>query len=133
MAKKVFCGHCFKMVDYFIVKDCFDGTVLGEYLDFNVEIERPVCARCNHIIEVDVITRRNELKVYDAYKKQVGLLTSTELIKIKNDSGLDWKAFAKSCGLSKEYMMKIVRGSIQPSDIDKVFRSKVLKNSKNVI
>ena len=69
----------------------------------------------NRDIEIE-----NDIRLYDLYKKQMNLLTSSEIKNIRKKYGMSQKEFALSIGVMVD---KLENGSIQNEEVDGVIRS----------
>jgi len=87
------------------------------------------------------IEDENFKKAFDIYKKEKGLLTSDEIVKIRKKYNLTQKDFAKILGLGEVTINRYERGTIQTSVNDEIIRvvespyvmlSVIERNSENV-
>lgn len=80
-----------------------DPKTKEEIFDRNIEIE-------------------NDLRLYDAYKKEVNLLTSAEIKAIRKKYEMNQKDFALAIGLGEITIHRFENGSIQTESVDSVIR-----------
>lgn len=65
----------------------------GEEVDFEAIYE--YCCQANEYLENEEQIRSNDLAMKDAYRKKVGLLTSQEIVAIRERYGVSQKDFVK--------------------------------------
>ena len=87
--KKVICMSYGKENECIIKKTNKEYQVKNDVL--NVEIEECFCKECGAPIFDYEIAKKNQIKVYDTYKKKHDLLTSEEIIAIRKKYGLSQK------------------------------------------
>lgn len=80
-----------------------DSTTGEEIFDRNIEIE-------------------NDIRLYDIYKKQMNLLTSSEIKNIRKKYGMNQKEFALSIGVGEITIHRFENGSIQTESVDSIIR-----------
>jgi len=85
--------------EYFLI----DPETGEEKFDRNIELE-------------------NDLRLYDIYKKEINLLTSTEIKNIRKKYGMTQKEFALSIGLGEITIHRFENGSIQTEAVDSIIR-----------
>lgn len=64
----------------------------------------------------------NDMRLYDIYKKQVNLLTSTEIKTIRKKYQMNQKEFSQAIGLGEITIHRFENGSIQTEAVDSVIR-----------
>lgn len=64
----------------------------------------------------------NDIHLYDIYKKQMGLLTTSEIKKIRKKYEMNQKEFALALGLGEITIHRFENGSIQTESVDAVIR-----------
>lgn len=65
---------------------------------------------------------KNDLRLYDLYKESEGLLTSSDIKKIRNKYQMNQKEFALALGMGEITIHRFENGSIQTEAIDSVIR-----------
>lgn len=64
----------------------------------------------------------NDMRLYDIYKKQVNLLTSTEIKSIRKKYEMNQKEFSQAIGLGEITIHRFENGSIQTESVDSIIR-----------
>lgn len=89
-------------------------------------------------IFVREIEIENDIRLFDIYKKEKGLMTSYEIKGLRDMYGLNQKEFARVLGLGEVSINRFENGSIQTTSVDstlslakhpQVFRELLIKNS----
>lgn len=117
-------GYCVECGDYceFTTKKVKEKFVVRE-IEVNVEITKAFCAACGEVVVCEEIEKENDIIVFDAYKKAVGLLTSKELIEIRKKRNITQKQMAEILGLGEKDITRFENGSIQSFSTDKLLRN----------
>jgi len=118
--KQVFCGQCFKLVDYEVVE--VEKEIHFKDADVKVKIKEAKCKDCGFELDVDEITRENDLIIYDAYKEKVGLLTSKQIKNIRLKYNLTQKKFGEILGLGEKTITRLENGDVQSKAIDNLIK-----------
>ena len=118
--KEIFCIHCDKETDYFTKKVIREFDV--KELKLTVEVEDAICSSCGHAIFVYEVEKRNQIKVFDTYKKKKGLLTTDEIIKIRKKYGLSQKRLAQLICCGEKNIARYENGAVQDQSIDLLIR-----------
>lgn len=92
-------GKIIEFDEYYVV----DPTTGEEVFDRNIEIE-------------------NDTRLYDIYKKQMSLLTSSEIKNIRKKYDMNQKEFALSIGVGEITIHRFENGSIQTESVDSIIR-----------
>lgn len=92
-------GKIIDFDEYYVV----DPTTGEEVFDRNIEIE-------------------NDARLYDIYKKQMSLLTSSEIKNIRKKYDMNQKEFALSIGVGEITIHRFENGSIQTESVDSIIR-----------
>lgn len=92
-------GKMIEFDEYYMV----DPITGEEIFDRNIEIE-------------------NDIRLYDIYKKQMNLLTSSEIKNIRKKYGMNQKEFALSIGVDETTLQRNENGSIQSESVDSIIR-----------
>ena len=85
-----------------------------EYYAFDLETNEEVFERNLEL--------KNDLRLYDLYKESEGLLTSSDIKKIRNKYQMNQKEFALALGMGEITIHRFENGSIQTEAIDSVIR-----------
>ena len=109
------------MVDYEVT----ETTKTFEVRDVQVEatIKEAHCKECGELLYVREIEVENDIAVYDAYKKKVGLLTSKEIIAIRKRRGMTQRQLAKFLNIGEKDITRYENGAIQTKSIDGFIRA----------
>ena len=92
-------GKIIEFDEYYMI----DPTTGEEVFDRNIEIE-------------------NDARLYDIYKKQMNLLTSSEIKNIRKKYEMNQKEFALSIGVGEITIHRFENGSIQTESVDSIIR-----------
>lgn len=118
--RKEYCQACNAFVEYSVKTVRQTIEVKDETLD--VEIYECYCSKCGEKIFVYEYERLNDNIVYDAYKKRVGLLTSSEIKEIRRKRGLTQVELARFLSIGDKDITRYESGAIQNRSIDKMLR-----------
>lgn len=117
---KEYCQTCNEFVPYETKKVKKTIQVKDQTLD--VEIYECYCSKCGEKIFVYDYEKKNDIIVYDAYKKKVGLLTSLEIKEIRKRRGMTQIELARFLGIGDKDITRYESGSIQNKCIDNLLR-----------
>lgn len=92
-------GKIIEFDEYYMI----DPVTGEEVFDRNIEIE-------------------NDSRLYDIYKKQMNLLTSSEIKNIRKKYDMNQKEFALSIGVGEITIHRFENGSIQTESVDSIIR-----------
>lgn len=118
--RKEYCQACNTFVEYSVKTVRQTIEVKDETLD--VEIYECYCSKCGEKIFVYEYERLNDNIVYDAYKKRVGLLASSEIKEIRRKRGLTQVELARFLSIGDKDITRYESGAIQNRSIDKMLR-----------
>lgn len=117
---KEFCYNCEEIheVELKTITDNF------EVRDIEVEatINTYVCKNCGQETYVRENEIKNDIIIFDAYKKAKGLLTSVEIKSIREKYGLTQSQFARLIGVGEKTITRYENGSIQDIVYDNIIR-----------
>lgn len=119
--KRVYCINCDRMVDYEVT----EATKQFEVRDVQIEatVKEAHCKECGELLYVRELEVENDIAVYDAYKKAVGLLTSKEIIAIRKRRNMTQKELAKFLNIGEKDITRYENGAIQSKSIDGFIRA----------
>jgi putative zinc finger/helix-turn-helix YgiT family protein len=117
---KGFCETCGKEVEGELVSVDEESVVRG--IKVKTAIAEIRCPQCGSFLDNGENDRHNDLLIYDAYKKEVGLLTSEEIRSIRKKLGMSQRAFAAFLGLGEKDIARYETGTIQNRSIDFLMR-----------
>ncbi len=92
-------GKIIEFDEYYMI----DPKTGEEVFDRNIEIE-------------------NDTRLYDIYKKQMNLLTSSEIKNIRKKYDMNQKEFALAIGVGEITVHRFENGSIQTESVDSIIR-----------
>ena len=92
------CFSCMEEHEIEIVEVEETDTFKGESVTFNAIYE--YCVNADEYSETEELMRSNSLAQKDAYRKQVGLLTSSEIKRIREKYRISQKEFSEILGWS---------------------------------
>ena len=72
----------------------------------------------------------NDTRLYDIYKKQMNLLTSTEIKDIRKKYDMNQKEFALAIGIDEITIYRLENGSIQTKSVDSIIKNILNKITK---
>lgn len=71
----------------------------------------------------------NDTKLYDIYKKQMNLLTSSEIKDIRKKYDMSQKEFALAIGIDEITIHRLENGSIQTKSVDSIIKNYTKQNN----
>jgi putative zinc finger/helix-turn-helix YgiT family protein len=80
------------------------------------------CGTCDHEVFEKSNEVKNDIAVFDAYKREMNLLTSQEIIDIRNQYGISQGTLAKILGLGEKTITRYENGAIQERAYDNMLR-----------
>ena len=136
ISKRGYCFECDEMVDYIVKEEKKSFNVRG--VEVTAVVLRAFCKVCGERITVESIEKLNDISIYDAYKSKMGLLTSREIIAIRNRRKLTQKEFAKLLCIGEKDIARYENGAIQSESINLLmkiagadFNFDIFKKSQN--
>lgn len=113
---KTFCLNCNDEREYEIKEVEKEYDVKGTKV--NVTIQEVYCRECGNKLFIYRIERRNQIKVFDEYKKKVGLLTSEDIVRIRKKYHLTQEELAKIIRCGDKNIARYESGAIQDQSIN---------------
>lgn len=99
-----------------------------------VDLEYAVCTNCNEDMILNEQIKRNDCRTRDAWRKFDGLLTSSEIITLRNKLGITQQQAAQMFGGGVNAFSKYERGEITQSEaMDKLMRLALEESSVDVV
>lgn len=123
--EKGYCVECDEYVDYTVNDVTRRVTVRGVAVEANTK--EVVCKKCGNPVFVYDIEVLNDISVFDEYKKKINLMTTKELVGIREKMGMSQEEFAKYLGLTLKEIQRYEHGVIQTEEVDKLFKTKLLE------
>lgn len=114
------CLRCDTVNEYELTTEIRKVTVKGVPVEF--EAIKAYCPHCGDPLFVYEAERINQIRCFDEYKKKKGLLTSEEIIEIRNKYGLSQTDLAKAIMVGKKNIARYEIGKIQDKSIDLLIR-----------
>ena len=114
------CVDCDLDVNYESTNEIRKVVVKGVPIEFNAI--KAYCPHCGEPLFVYEVERINQIRCYDKYKQKKGLLTSGEIIEIRNKYGLSQTDLAKAIMVGKKNIARYEAGKIQDKCIDLLIR-----------
>ena len=101
-----------------------DGEI--EHIVAGIKVIAPsfhlVCKKCGAWLSSNEIERENDIFIYDAYKKKVGLLTTSEIKEIRAKRGMSQRQLARFLDIGEKDITRYENGSVQTRSIDNMIR-----------
>ena len=109
-------------------------TVKNEYREYEIKkitvvgkITAYICSYCGNEIYNKDTEVCNDIIFFDEYKKKLNLLTSKEIISIRNSYNLSQATFSKILGFGLKTITRYENGAIQDSTHDNLIRLSAIK------
>ena len=120
MALRGFCEHCGKERILRRAKRVRNFVVKGEH--FDVEVVVAICSVCGSEVPYPRLDNSQRRKASDAYRRAHGLLTTSEIISVRNRYGLSQRGLARILGWGPITIHRYEQGGIQNRAHDTVLR-----------
>ena len=117
---KPFCLRCDIIGEYELTTEIRKVAVKGVQIEY--EAIKTYCPHCGEPLFLYEAERINEVRCFDEYKRKKGLLTSEEMINIRNKYGLSQTDLAKAIMVGKKNIARYETGKIQDKSIDLLIR-----------
>ena len=117
---KGYCYECNQNVDFTVNK--VKRTLDVRNVKITAEVYECYCNKCGNAVYVETYEKKNDLIVYDAYKKKMGLLTSDEIKLIRAKRGMTQVELAQFLNIGDKDIARYESGAIQTKSIDKMIR-----------
>ena len=118
--KTIYCANCDKEVNYITREET--KTVKVRDRELTVTLTRAFCEECGEPVLPDLIAKKNDLIVFDEYKRLEGLLTSEEIKKIREKRKLSQRALANLINCGEKNIARYETGAIQDRVFDLLIR-----------
>ena len=94
------------------------------------------CEKCGHPVFPHELDKKNDIIVYDAYKRKVGLLTSEDIIRIRKKRNMSQADLARFIQCGEKNIARYENGAVQNPVFDLLIRlvddDKVYKEMKRI-
>ena len=123
--KTAICENCeddmpYKDEDIKMIKH---HCVVGEgKIAFDVDIFQAYCAKCGNPVFPAELRRKNDVIIYDEYKKRIGLLTSNDIIRIRKKRGMSQVELARFIHCGEKNIARYENGGVQDPVFDYLIR-----------
>ena len=121
--KKEYIGYCPEEQE-FVPGYLADGK--NEHLVSGIKVKaqsyRLVCKKCGSILTSPLVEKENDICIYNAYKKKMGLLTTYEIKAIREKRGWSQKQLAIFLDIGEKDITRYENGSVQTKSIDNMIR-----------
>lgn len=114
------CGSCMEEHEVEIVEIEETGTFKGKSVTFNATYE--YCVNTDEYSETEELLRKNSLAQKDAYRNKVGLLTSSEIKRIRNKYTISQKEFSEVLGWGQATIIRYENHQVQDRAHDNILR-----------
>ena len=129
VSKVGYCDNCDKDVSYAVLDETRVGRIRN--VEFTYPFKKCVCKQCGAQVFPVSYGKINEIALYDGYKKSVNLLTSKEMIEIRQKLHLSQAKLAKLVGCGAKNIARYENGYIQIRSIDNAIRNLAKKDDYN--
>ena len=118
--KTAICEHCDDEVPYTVNKVNKHFVVKG--VDIEAEVLEAHCDICGNLVNPYEVSRHNDIAIYDAYKRKMGLLTSQEIIDIRKKRKMSQRKLATFISCGEKNIARYENGAIQDPVFDYLIR-----------
>ena len=119
-SEKKLCLLCMEEHDVDIVEVVDDETFKGEEVSFRATYK--YCSHADEFLESEEMIKMNSLAMKDAYREKVGLLTSQEIMTIREKYGVSQKDFSEVLDWGKATITRYENHQVQDRAHDDVLR-----------
>ena len=126
---KKYCGSCEVSHEVVVSNDVREYKIKETTVSARITILK--CVHCGNEIYDKANEIENDIILFDEYKKKNNLLTSREIIEIREKYGLSQATFSKILGFGLKTITRYENGSIQDSTHDSFLR--LLREENNFI
>jgi len=124
-----YCNNCKKEIHTKTIKTMEEYDVLGDKIA--IESNVLVCPECGQHIFDEKIDGKTLKNVYDIYKQKHNLLSSKDIVEIRNKYGLSQRGLSRLLKWGDKTIFRYENGSIQDTSHNFVLES--LKDEKNML
>lgn len=125
------CGNCEKISEVIARDEVREYEI--KQVKIVAEIKILVCSHCSEEIYDKETEARNDIVLFDQYKKKLNLLTSKEIINIRNKYNLSQSTFSKIMGFGLKTITRYENGAIQDITHDNLIRLSAIKPNLEVL
>lgn len=118
--RPIYCLACDEEREYIVKKE--KRKIKVKNLEFEVEIDIAFCKKCGEEVFPDEIAKRNDLVIYDEYRRKKGLLTSSEIREIRKKRNMSQLELAKFIRCGEKNIARYETGTIQDQVFDYLIR-----------
>ena len=117
---KGFCPNCSEFQEGVLKEREIETTVRG--IKVKATINELYCKECGEMLTSDAVEKNNDIVIYDAYKMEVGLLTSLQIKQIRAKRSMSQAQMALFLDIGEKDITRYENGSIQTKSIDDMIR-----------
>jgi len=115
-----FCIMCMKEHEINIVEKEEENVFKGENVEFPVTYK--YCSNTDQYSESEEMMNENSLRMKDAYRSKMGLLTSKEIKNIRKKYSISQADLAKIIGIGKKTITRYENHQVQDKAYDRILR-----------
>jgi putative zinc finger/helix-turn-helix YgiT family protein len=115
-----YCGNCEAMHEIIETKETREYQIKDTKV--SAEITILTCKHCGDEVYDKEVEISNDIILFDVYKKKHSLLTSKEIISIREKYGLSQATFSKVLGFGIKTITRYENGAIQDNTHDNLLR-----------
>jgi len=115
-----FCIMCMKEHEIDIVEKEEENVFKGEEVKFLVTYK--YCSNIDQYSESEEMMNENSLRMKDAYRSKMGLLTSKEIKNIRKKYSISQSDLAKIIGIGKQTITRYENHQVQDKAYDRILR-----------
>ncbi len=117
---KPYCIRCDSETEYVVRELQEEKNVKG--CKYFIYAKHAFCSSCGESLFIHELEKNNQIQAYDEYKKDHGLLTSSEIIAIREKYHLSQTKLAKIIRCGEKNIARYEMGAIQDASIDLLIR-----------
>lgn len=118
--KEAYCQVCDEDVGFVTKEVTKTATIRGVTFEYPYVEAR--CEKCGELVYPPYLGKVNEISMFDKYKELVGLLTSKEIIRIREENNLSQKDLADLLNCGEKNITRYENGAIQTKAFDEQIR-----------
>ena len=123
--KKILCENCLESVNYKVVVEELTRSLKGKKYTFSGKTA--YCVNCNKPIYVEEINEHNKQAIYEAFRRENGIISNEDIINITEKYSIGAKPLAQLLGWGINTIQRYLNGDIpKPAYSDKL--KEILKN-----
>ena len=138
--KKILCENCLESVNYKVVVEELTRSLKGKKYTFSGKTA--YCVNCNKPIYVEEINEHNKQAIYEAFRRENGIISNEDIINITEKYSIGAKPLAQLLGWGINTIQRYLNGDIpKPAYSDKlkeilkkpdIFKEILVTNKDNI-